>query len=83
MTIASSYGWWILLASSFVNIIAGSSAPLVLGDRPKSWTFCTTLRYVFLDLEDCPVEVPSMITLISPSRGRDDSFTLPFNFSSL
>ena len=82
MTIASSCGWWILPASSSVNVIAGSSTPLVLGDHPNSWTFCTTLRYVFLDLEDCPVEVPPIITLISPS-GRDDSSTLPFNFSSL
>ena len=82
MTIASSCGWWILLTSSIVNVIASSSTPLVLGDRPDSWTFYTTLRYVFLDLEDCPVEVPPIITLISPS-GRDDSSTLPFNFSSL
>ena len=70
MTIASSCGWWILLASSIVNVIAGSSTPLVLGDHPDSWTFYTTLRYVFLDLEDCPVEVSPIITLISPS-GRD------------
>ena len=82
MTIASSCGWWILPASSSMNVIAGLSAPFVLGDRPDSWTFCTTLRYVFLDLEDCPVEVPPIITLISPSGG-DDSSTLPFNFSSL
>ena len=82
MTIASLCGWWILPASSFVNVIAGSSTPLVFGDCPDSWTFCTTLRYVFLDLEDCPVEVPPIITLISPS-GHDDSFTLPFSFSSL
>ena len=49
----------------------------------ESWTFCTTLRYVFLDLEDCPVEVPHMMTLISPSGGRDGFSTFPFNFSSL
>ena len=60
-----------------------SSVILVLGDRPESWTFCTTFRYVFLDFEDCPVEVPPMITLISPSGGCDDSSTFPFNFSSL
>ena len=82
MTIASSYGWWILLASSSVNVITGSSTPLVLDDHPDSWTFCTALRYVFLDLEDCPVEVPRIITFISPS-GRDDSSTLAFSFSSL
>ena len=82
MTITSSCGWWILPASSSVNVIAGSSIPLVLGDRPDSWMFCTALRYVFLDLEDCPVEVSPIITLISPSGG-DDSSTLPFNFSSL
>ena len=39
--------------------------------------------YVFLDLEDCPVEVPSMMTLISPSGGHDGSSNFPFNFSSL
>ena len=82
MTIVSSCGWWILPASSSVYVIVGLSAPLVLGDRPDSWTFYTTLRYVFLDLEDCPVEVHPIITLISPS-GHDDSSTLPFNFSSL
>ena len=82
MTIASSCGWWILPASSSVNVIAGTSTPLVLGDRPDSWTFYTTLRYVFLNLEDCPVEVTLIITLISPS-GRDNSSTLPFSFSSL
>ena len=82
MTIVSSCEWWILPASLSVNIIAGSSTPLVLGDRLDSWTFCTTLRYVFLDLEDCPVEVPPIITLNSPS-GRDDSSTLAFSFSSL
>ena len=51
--------------------------------RPESWMFYTTFRYVFLDLEDCPVEVPPTITLISPSGGRDCSSTFPFNFSSL
>ena len=56
---------------------------LALGDHLESWTFCTTLRYAFLDLDDWPVELPSMITLISPSGGRDDSSALPFNFSSL
>ena len=61
----------------------GLPVPLVLGDHPESWTFCTTLGYVFLDLEDCLVEVPLIITLISPSEGRDDSSTFPFNFSSL
>ena len=80
---ASSWGWWTLSASSSVNVMACSSVVLVLGDHPKSWMFCTTFRYVFLDLEDCPVEVPSMITLISLSRGRDDSSTFPFNFSFL
>ena len=82
MTIASSCGWWILLTSSIVNVIASSSTPLVLGDRPDSWTFCIALRYVFLDLEDCPVEVPLIITLISPND-RDDFSILAFSFSSL
>ena len=63
MTIASSCGWWILLASSSMNVMAYSFMVLVLGDLPKSWTFCTTFRYVFLDLEDCPVEVPPMMAL--------------------
>ena len=79
----SSWGWWTLSASSFVNVMACLSVFLVLGDCPKSWTFCTTLRYVFLDLDDWPAELPPMITLISSSGGRDDSSTFPFNFSSL
>ena len=83
MTIASSWGWWILSAPSSVNVIACSSVVLALGDRPESWTLCTTLRYAFLDLDDWPIELPPMITLISPSSGRDDSSTLPFNFLSL
>ena len=83
MMIASSYGKWTLSAFLSMNVMACSSITLVLRDRPKSWTFCTTFRYVFLDLEDCPVEVPPMISLISPSGGHDDSSNLPFNFSSL
>ena len=39
----------------------------------ESCTVCTTFKYVFLDLKDCPVKLPPMITLISPSGGRDDS----------
>ena len=66
-----------------MKVIACSSVVLALGDRPESWTLCTTLRYAFLDLDDWPVELPLMITLISPRGGRDDSSTLPFNFSSL
>ena len=66
-----------------MNAMASSSVPLVLGDRLKSWMFCTTLRYVFFDLEDYLVEVPPIITLISPSGGRDDSSAFAFNFSSL
>ena len=83
MTMASSWGWWTLSASSSVNVMACSSMFLILGDRPESWTFYTTLRYVFLDLENWPVELPPMITLISPSGSRDDSSTFPFNFSFL
>ena len=83
MTIASSCGWWTLLASLSVNVMAYLFATLYLRDHPKSWTFCTTFRYIFLDLEDCPIKVPHMITLISPSGGRDDSFSFPFTFSSL
>ena len=83
MMIASSCGWWILSASSSVKVMASLSIPLVLGDHLESWMFCTTLRYVFFDLEDYPVEVPPMITLISPSGGRDDSSTFLFNSSSL
>ena len=70
-------------ASSSVNVIACSSVSLILGDHPESCTFCTTFRYVFLDLEDFPVEIPPMITLISPSGGHDNSSDFPFNFSSL
>ena len=83
MTIASSCGWWILSASSSLKQIVGSSTPLVFGDHPESWTFCTTLRYVFFDLEVCPAEVPPMMTLISPNGGHDDSSIFAFNFSSL
>ena len=83
MTIASSCGWWILSASSSVKEIVGSSIPHDFGDRPESWTFCTTLRYVFFDLEVCPAEIPPMMTLISPNGGRDDSSIFAFNFSSL
>ena len=60
-----------------------SSIALVLGDRPENCTFCTTFRYVSLDLEDFTVEVSPMITLISPSGEHDYSFTFPFKFLSL
>ena len=82
MTIASSYGWWTLLTSLSVNVMACLSMLLVLvfGDRPKSWKFCTTFKYVFLDLEDCLVEVPPIMTLISPSGDLDGSSNFAFNF---
>ena len=80
---ASSLGWWTLSASSSVNVITCSSMVLVFGNHLESWTFCTSFRYVFLDLDVWPVEPSPMITLISPSGGRDDSSTFPFNFSSL
>ena len=83
MTIALSCGWWTLSASSFVNIMACSSVTFCLRDYPENWTFYTTFRYVFLDLEDCPVEVLHMITLISPNGGHNNSSNFPFNFSSL
>ena len=83
MTIASSCGWWTLSASSSVNVIACSSVVLVLGDRPETWTFCTTFNYIFLDLEDCPVEVPPMMTLISPNGGLDGFSSFTFSFSPL
>jgi len=63
--------------------MACSSVVLVFGDHPESWTFCITFRYIFLDLEDCPVKVPPMMTLISPSGGLDGSSYFAFNFSSL
>ena len=66
-----------------MKVICCSSVDLALGDRPESWTLYTTFKYAFLDLDDWPVELPSMITLISPSGGRYDFFALPFNFSSL
>ena len=34
-------------------------------------------------LEDCPINVPPMMPLISQSGGRDDFSSFPFNFSSL
>ena len=64
-------------------MIACSSGVLALGDRLESWTLCITLRYAFLDLDDWPIELPPMITLIFLSSDRDSSSTLPFNFSSL
>ena len=66
-----------------MKVIACSSVDFALGDRPESWTLYTTFKYAFLDLDDWPVELPPIITLISPSGGRDDSSALPFNFSSL
>ena len=83
MTRASSWGWWILSASSSVKVIACSSVDLALGDRPESWTLCTTFKYAFLDLDNWPVELPPIMTLISPSGGRGDSSIFPFSFSSL
>ena len=53
---------------------------LPIGGHPESWIFCTTFRCVFLDLEDCPIKVPPIITFISPSGGRDGSSIFPFNF---
>ena len=66
-----------------MNVMAYSSVILIIGDLPESWMFYTTFRYVFLDLEDCPVEVPPMMTLMSPSGGHDSSSSFPFNFLSL
>ena len=83
ITIASSWGWWILSVSSFVKVITCLSVDLALSDRLESWTLCTTFKYAFLDLDDWPVELPPIITLISLSGGHDDSSTLPFNFLSL
>ena len=72
---------WVV--NPFSILVRERNGLLVSYLRLESWTFYTTLRYVFLDLEDCPIEVPSIITLISPSKGRDDSSSFPFNFSSL
>ena len=83
MTIASSWGWWILATSSSVKVIACSSVDLAFSVHPESWMLCTTFKYAFFDLDDRPVELPPMITLISPSGGRDDFSIFPFNFSSL
>ena len=82
MTITSSWGW-ILSATSSVKVIGCSSRDLARDDRPESWMVCTTFRYAFFDLDNWFVELPPMITLISPSGGRDDSSIFPFNFSSL
>ena len=65
-----------------MKVIACSSVDLTLGDHPESWTLCSTFKYAFLDLDDWLVELPPMITLISPSGGRDDFSIFPFNFSS-
>ena len=69
--------------SSLVNEIVGLSIPLVFGDRLESWTFCTTLRYVFFDFEVYLAKVPLMMTLISLNGGLNDSSIFAFNFSSL
>ena len=66
-----------------MNVIACSSVVLSLGNHPESWTLYTTFRYVFLDLDNWPVELPPIITLISPRGGRDDSSAFPLNFLSL
>ena len=66
-----------------MKVIGCSSVDFALGDRPESWTLCTTFKYAFLDLDDWLVELSPLITLISPSGGRDDSSALPFSFSSL
>ena len=68
ITMASSWGWCILEASSSVKVMACSSGVLVLGDHPECWTFCTTFRYVFFELDDWPVKLPPTIILISPSK---------------
>ena len=83
MAIASSCGWWILLASSTMKVIACSSVDLALSDRPESWTLYTTFKYAFLDLDDWLVELPPIMTLISSRCGHDDSSIFPFSFSSL
>ena len=83
MTITSSCGWWTLSASSSMNVLTCSFVTLILRDHLESWTFCTTFKYVFLDLEDCPVEVLPIMTLISLNGGRDGSSKFPFNFLSL
>ena len=83
MVIVSSCRWWTLSASFSVNVMACLSVVLILKDRPESWTFCITFSYVFLNLEDCPIEVHPMMTLISLSGGLDGSSNFAFNFSSL
>ena len=80
---ASSWGWWILSVSLSVKVIACSSVDLALGDRSESWMLYTTFKYAFLNLDDWPVELPPIMTLISPSGGRGDSSIFPFSFSSL
>ena len=65
-----------------MKVIVGSSVDLALDDRPEIWTLYTTFKYAFLDLDDWPVELPPIMTLISPSVGRDDSSIFPFIFSS-
>ena len=72
---------WVV--NPFSILVRERNGLLVSYLRLESWTFYTTLRYVFLDLEDCPVEVPPMMTLISPSGGRDGFSIFPFNFLSL
>ena len=56
---------WVV--NPFSILVRERNGLLVSYLRLESWTFYTTLRYVFLDLEDCLVEVPPMMTLISPS----------------
>ena len=72
---------WVV--NPFSILVRERNGLLVSYLRLESWTFYTTLRYVFLDLEDCPVEVSPMMTLISPSGGLDGSSNFAFNFSSL
>ena len=72
---------WVM--NPFSILVCECNGLLIRYPHLESWTFCTTFRYIFLDLKDCLVKVPSMITFISPSRGYDNSSSFPFNFSSL
>jgi len=66
-----------------MKVITYSSAPSILGGCSKSRTFCTTFKYVFLDLDDRLAEIPPTLTLISPSRARDGSSNFPSLATSL
>ena len=67
MTSASSWGWWVPLASSSLKEIIWSSKRIFLGGRWMTKMLCTWHAYAFLEVNDIPpIARPPMMVLISP-----------------